>query len=116
MKDFDNLLYELGQLSEYAKEYIDSKKKIIQLEATERGTEILSKLISRIVVFMFLIFLVLFGSLTLSIGLSMYFNSLLAGFGIVTGLYLVLIAVVILFRRSLITIPIVNMILKDINQ
>ncbi len=116
MKQFDSLLYAVGQLSEYAKHYINSKKKIIQLDLTERESGILSKIISRIVIFIFIIFLVLFGSLTLSIGLSMYFNSFLAGFGIVTALYLVLIVVVVLFRKVLITNPLINIILKDINQ
>jgi len=113
MKHFNSLLYALGQLSEYAKGYINSKKKIIQLSLTDQVTKILSKIISRIIVFILVFFLILFGSLTISIGLSMYFNSFIAGFGVVTGIYLVLIGLVVIFRRALITNPIINMILKD---
>lgn len=116
MKQFDNLLYTLGQLSEYARHYFESKKQIVMLDIVEKGSQFLSKLISRVIIFIFLIFLLLFGSLTLSIGLSMYFGSFLAGFGIVTGIYLILIGIILVFRRSLITMPIVNMILKDIYQ
>lgn len=116
MKQFDRLLYALGQASEYARHYIENKKKIIQLDLTERATGILSKLISRIIIFIFIIFFTLFASLTLSIGLSMYFNSFLAGFGIVTALYLVLIVLVVIFRKILITHPLINLIVKDINQ
>lgn len=116
MKRYDNLLYALGQFSEYAKEFLLNKKKMLQLDLSERGSKILSKLISRIIIFIFVIFLILFGSLTLSIGLSMHFDSYLAGFGIVTALYLVLIIVVYFFRRILITNPIVNMIIKDIEH
>jgi len=113
MKHFDSILYALGQLSEYVKDFLDNKKKIIQLDLAEKGIQILSKIIGRFVIFFFFIFFLWFGSITLSIGLSIYLNSFLAGFGIVTLLYLVLIGIVIVFRRTLITSPIVNMILKD---
>ncbi len=113
MKHFDSILYALGQLNEYVKDFFHNKKKIIQLDLAEQGVQILSKIIGRFIIFIFFIFFLLFGSITLSIGLSIYFNSFITGFGIVTALYLVLIGVVIVFRRPLITSPIVNMILKD---
>src|SRR5690606_2986671 len=116
MKQFDSLLYALGQLSDYASHYFESKKQTVLLEVAEHGSSFLSKIISRIIIFIFVIFLMLFGSLTLSIGLSMYFGSMWTGFGIVTGIYLVLIAVIVIFRRPLITNPIINMILKDLYQ
>lgn len=116
MKQFDDLLYALGQLSEYANHYFKSKKQVLLLDAAEHGSRFLSKLISRIIIFILVIFVVLFGSITLAIGLSMYFGSLWTGFGIVTLLYLVLIGVIVVFRRVLITNPIINMILKDLYQ
>ncbi|MBY5960177.1 hypothetical protein KUV50_18635 [Membranicola marinus] len=116
MKHFDSLLYALGQLSEYARHYIHGKKQILKLDLTERAAGILSKLISRVVIFIFVIFFILFASLTLAIGLSMYFSSFLAGFGIVSGIYLILIILVIVFRKLLIMRPLIDVILKDINE
>lgn len=116
MRQFDKLLYELGKLSEYASHYFESRKQILLLDAAEQISRFLSKLITRIILVIFLFFVVLFGSITLAIGLSMYFGSLWLGFGIVTGLYLVLIGVVLVFRRALITNPIINMIIKDLYQ
>ncbi len=116
MKQFDDLLYALGQLSVYASKFFESKKQIIMLETAELLSKFLSKLVSRIILAIFAFFVIFFGSLTLAIGLSMYFGSLWIGFGIVTVVYLVLIGVVLVFRRQLITNPIINMILKDLYE
>lgn len=116
MKQFDSLLYTLGQISEHAREYLDNQKSILRLEVAQKTSQFLSRLIGRIIIFIFIIFLILFGSLTLSIGLSIYFNSFLWGFGTVTIIYLLMIWIVYLFRHKLITNPILNMILKDLND
>ncbi|WP_236978541.1 phage holin family protein [Membranihabitans maritimus] len=113
MKQTENILYALGQSSEYIKDYLNSQKNLIKLEFAEHSSKILSKIISRVIALMLVMFAFLFASLTIAIGLSIYLNSFFAGFGIVTASFIILVIVLIVFRNSLITNPVLRLILKD---
>lgn len=113
MKHIDNLLYALGQMSEYGKEYLQNEKEIIILRVSEFAARMISKIVSRLVMVFFFLFLLLFASLTLSFILAKVLGSYIWGFGAVTLLYLLLIILVVVFRRMLITNPILKLILND---
>jgi len=114
MKHIDNLLYALGQMSEYGKEYLRNEKEIIRLGIAGFAARLISKIVSRLMMVVFFIFLLLFASLTLSFVLAKVFDSYVWGFGLVTLLYLLLIFIVVIFRRVLITNPILKLILNDL--
>lgn len=114
MKHIDNLLYALGQMSVYGKEYLLDQKEMIKLEAADRGAKILSRIVSRLLIIIVSFFMVLFASLTLSFGLASYLDSLVLGFGIVAFLYLLFILLVIFLRKRLITNIIFRILFNDI--
>src|SRR5690625_3894206 len=114
MKHIDNLLYALGQMSEYGKEYFQNEKQIIKLRFAEIAAKNLSKIITIFTLVLFTLFLILFGSLTLSFFLASIFDSYIWGFGLVALLYFLFIVVVVVFRQMLITNPIVRIILNEI--
>lgn len=114
MKHIDNLLYALGQMSEYGKEYFRNEKQIIKLSIAEIAAKNLSRIITILTLILFALFLILFGSLTLSFFLASILDSYIWGFGLVALLYLIFIIVVVIFRQALITNPIVRIILHEI--
>ncbi|GAA5220655.1 phage holin family protein [Membranihabitans marinus] len=114
MKESEKLLYNLGQTSEYVKNYVQLQKEIIKLELVEGSSKLLSNIISRLVALMILLFTLLFASLTLAIGLSIALNSFLYGFGLVTIIFVLLAVLLVVKRESLMTAPILRLILKDL--
>src|SRR5690625_6510105 len=101
MKHIDNLLYALGQMGEYGKEYFQNEKQIIKLRFAEIAAKNLSKIITIFTLVLFTLFLILFGSLTLSFFLASIFDSYIWGFGLVALLYFLFIVVVVVFRQML---------------
>ena len=79
-------------------EYLDIRLEVIKLKTFEKTSVIASSLASGLI----LVFLLLFFTLFLFITLGFYFSSLMgiytAGFGIITGFYLVLLLIFLAIR------------------
>jgi len=89
----------LEALTDSLKEYVDTNYELIKLEVIDHSSDIISGLISTLVVGVMLVLFLLFGSLYLAFFLSDLLEINYVGFGIVGGFYL-LVAIIIHFNKE----------------
>jgi hypothetical protein len=99
MEEFQN---KAGNLTDHVGEYIETYSKLIALNATERATGIASVSITSLVLAALTTFVLLFASLCLGWWAGERLDNMPAGFGIVTGIYLVAVILILLFRKKII--------------
>ncbi len=81
--------------------YISDRIALIKLQAAEKLSVTAAAIVSGILLAVFGLFLLAFVSITLGFLLSDWLESYAAGFGIVAGIYLLLIIIIIYFGKSL---------------
>lgn len=113
MQVTEELLENVGETTEYARQFAQKQYDYIRLVVVERTAKVASTLITTIVVTFFIILAVIMLSLTLGFYLGNLFKSYPLGFLVVAGFYCLLALVVHLLRRQLVTNPIIGMIIKD---
>lgn len=95
-------------LYEKAKEYAGISLEIYKLNAVEKSAYIVSELASKFI----LAFFILICFLVFNIGLALYLGEILGkpyyGFFLITGFYLLLTAIIYVFRKSWIKTPVCN--------
>ncbi len=101
------------EVTESVKEYINIQYELLVLKGTEKASNIFSGAISGILITIAGILTLLFLSLGVAFYLSYnFFNDFYPGFLIVGGAYLVVVLLLIGFRKSLLTKPFRNIIIK----
>lgn len=98
---------------EQAQEYVETRLKLLKLEAIDRSTSIIANVVVELVVVISLILTFLFASFTLALFLGDVFNSNWKGFGSVALIYLLL-AVILMVTKKAIERPIVNVIVRKL--
>lgn len=97
--------YNLGEVISFIKndvtELLNIKLQLLKLEAVEKGSKGASFLVYGIIVVGLVFFALLFGFLALGFLFSNWLDSFAGGFALVVALYLVLIILLIAFRRSI---------------
>jgi len=119
----ENIAENVELLYEKAEQYSKTSFKLLQLTTIEKTSDVISSLSVIIVISILFAMFTLF----INIGISLYIGALLKntalGFFIVSGFYFILVIAVFIFRKSLIKIPIDNLIVfkllkeeKDLNS
>lgn len=90
-------------------EYVKDRLLLLKLEAVEKISRVAGSLFAGLLIALFSFFLIMFLSIMLGYFLGELLHHMFWGFGIVAGLYLVLLVVVIVFRKHLFERPIINM-------
>lgn len=119
----ENIAENVELLYEKAEQYSKTSFKLLQLTTIEKTSDVISSLSVIIVISILCAMYTLF----INIGISLYIGALLKntalGFFIVSGFYFILVIAVYIFRKSLIKIPIDNLIVfkllkeeKDLNS
>ena len=103
----------LPPIIDQVKEYLETYIKLKKLEAVEKGTSVLASVVIDVFVIMCLALLFVFVSITLALYLGSVLHSYWQGFGCVAVLYMICIAFVVIFRKSLET-PLINFLLKKL--
>ena len=107
-----NFSYEIGKLIQETKEYLDLKYDIARLDITEKIVVLFS------VFYSFMIFIILvpgifmFLSFALAYYLGLIFGGYHWGFLAVGGLYFIIAIIFLIFRKRLITKPLVRFLSK----
>lgn len=104
----DELLEQLGETYGYVSQLVEKKIDYFKLEAAETSANVMSGVITAVVMLILVLATLLFGLLTLALWLVDVFDSWAAGFGAVAGFLLLLTLLVFLLRRPLITNPAVS--------
>ena len=116
MKQKDQILESAGEAYAYAKVYIKQQLEYYKLEIAERLSLTLSSMITLVMILMVMLLFVLFLSFSLAFFLSDKLGSYSQGFLVVSGVHALVAIVVVLFRRQLITNPILSRIIKTFFQ
>lgn len=114
MKGTEEILENVGETTEYARQYAQKQYDYIRLGIVERTAKVASTLITTLAVTFLVMLVIVMLSLTLGFYLGNLLQSYPLGFLIVAGLYSVIAFVVFMLRRQIITNPIVSMIIKDL--
>jgi hypothetical protein len=93
------------------KEYIETQVKLLKYEAIDKGSAFIADIIADIVQVVFILFAVIFASLTLAFFLSDVLNSLWMGFGAVLLLYILALLMIRIFKKGF-EKPIINAIVR----
>lgn len=100
-------------IADQVKEYLETYVKLARLKAIERGTSIFASIATDLFIILGLAMTGLFASITLALFLGSMLHSNWQGFGCVTFIYIVIIILVVLFRKSLHR-PIVDALIKKL--
>ncbi len=113
IKEVDQILENTGMVTEYSRMYIDKQKRLLKLDIAEKSAKVGSSLITTVALALVVSFLVLFLSVTVAFSLGALWESYALGFLAVTGFYLLVTFVILVFKRNLITNPVLNAIVKN---
>jgi hypothetical protein len=105
-----------AELTDHVGDYLETMYKLTVLNATDKASGIASASITGVVVFILTIFAVLFASVGLGWWLGEKLDSMLAGFVIVAGVYILLIFVILAFHKNHIFPLLRNFIIKKIYE
>lgn len=84
-----------------SKEYIDTRFRLLQLQATERSSRLIASLLVDLIKTVFGLFVLFFLSLALGFYLSELLGSSSLGFLATAGIFVVLIVIISLFEKKL---------------
>ncbi len=99
-------------LFEQLKEYLTTRIELVKIDLIEKSSSIISKIISYILIGFFSIFILIFLSTGLAIYLGSLVNNVAAGFFIVAGIYVLLVILIVLIRKSVFENRLINMMIK----
>ena len=98
-----NLSEHLSALKAEIKEWVEIRAKLLQLQVFEKTANVGSFLIFGIIIINLLFFAFLFAFLALGFLLGKWVNSAAGGFAIICGFYLLILALMFVFRKGIFT-------------
>ncbi|MEQ8705232.1 MAG: phage holin family protein [Phaeodactylibacter sp.] len=112
MKPTDSISEAVGEVYGYSKAYFQQQLEYFKLDMAERVSRSLSLGITIFVLAQLFLMIMLFASLALGIYLGERFGSYTQAFLVISGGYAVLTLFMLIFRRLIITNPILSRIIK----
>lgn len=114
MKYSEEILENAGETVEYARQYAQQQVEYFRLEVAERLSKAMATVVTTVAVVLFVTVVLML----LSVAGALYLGSLWAsnalGFLFVAGIYLVAMIIFLIFRRQLVTNPVLTFILKSV--
>lgn len=93
-------------------EYVQDRLLLLKLEAIEKSSRLIATMISGLLIAMFALLIIIFISIMAGYLFGALIHHVYWGFGIVAGIYIILLVVVIMLRKRLIEKHVVNMIIE----
>ena len=102
----------IGALFETASDYLETRVDLLKLKAVSKSSDMLSSIVSKLVILIIFIF----GFFILNIGLSIWIGTAMGevwyGFIIIAGFYILLGLLLIIFKSKWLKDPVNNIIVK----
>ncbi len=108
----EGIIEEIGEGIGYVNEYASQKLTYFKLKAVERAALAGSALITLFLISLLGLFVLGFAGITLGLYLGQYLDSYILGFFSVTGIFLLLLLFIVIFRRQIITNPLVTSLIQ----
>lgn len=106
----------LRAVVEDAREYAKTSVELAKLKGAEKTSTAISNTVVFAALGILTLFILAFGSITLAFALATVLDSLVWGFLIVTGIYVILAAIVWFGKDRLIKLPILNKVIEKMNK
>ncbi|MGX5818153.1 hypothetical protein ACWKWU_08155 [Chitinophaga lutea] len=109
--NFSNYFSETGKV---AREYVETRLDLIKLQAAGKLSKALGLFFSLIMAFLLFFFVVVFLGMVVGFWIGEMTNSYTIGFSCAAGFFIVLLALLLLFRKSLIQRPLANLLAAEL--
>jgi len=103
-------------LTNHIGDYLDTFYKLSVLNVTGKASGIVSAGITSIIIILFIMFALLFACMGIGWWLGERLHNMLAGFGIISAFYLLLIAVIIILRKTFLFPMIRNILIRKVYE
>ncbi|SHM44996.1 hypothetical protein [Chitinophaga sp. CF418] len=110
----DNFSNYFNQTGKVAKEYLETRLDLIKLQAAGKLSKALGLFFSLILAFLLFFFVIVFLGMVLGFWIGEMTNSFTIGFSCSAALFIVLLGILLIFRKSLIQIPLSNMLIREL--
>lgn len=103
----------VNETASLLKEYVEVRIELIKLRAVRMASRTLSILVTAFIITMLSLFILLFLGLTFSAWITALTGSQVAGYVSTAGLYLILLLLVVAFRRPLLQDPMIRVFINE---
>lgn len=110
----DNFSNYFNQTGKVAKEYLETRLDLIKLQAAGKLSKALGLFFSLILAFLLFFFVIVFLGMVLGFWIGEMTNSFTIGFSCSAALFIVLLGILLIFRKPLIQIPLSNLLIKEL--
>ena len=110
----EKIIDQIEELSRNTHDYVNTRIDEVKFELAEKSSALIANLIAGLTIGIMLLFFVLFGSIALAFSLNDWLQNDWSGFLIVAVLYLFIGLFTWLARRTLIQLPVMNSIIKQL--
>lgn len=111
MKDIDYLMESAGETVAYLQNYVEQKVELVKLEAAEKTATTVSSLLTAFIVLLIIGIAVFTGTIAIALFLGGWLENYALAFLIVTVFYIALAVGAYVFRKTIITNPIVSIVI-----
>lgn len=105
---------QLERLYQRVENYAKTSVVLYKLNAVDKTADVVSTLASRVIIAVLLTLCTLFLSIALGLYLGKVFGDTYLGFLVVSGLYLIVLGIILLFKRKVIIDPVSNEIIATL--
>jgi hypothetical protein len=116
MEDLKTIKSTAESLTDHVTDYIETYVKLAVVNATQKGTGIAAISLTGILLTAFLVFMLFFSGIGLSIWVGEAMNNMKAGFFIVSGFYMVLGLIIYAFRKKIVFPLVRNTIIRKVYE
>ena len=108
-----NLFVKAEELTDHVKEYVNNRIAAVKLQAAERMSKLLSDMVAIAIIAAIMLVFVIFLSLGIAYGLGEWLGELYVGFLVVAGFWLFVALLIWANKESLLRLPIMDKMLKE---
>ncbi|PSL35583.1 hypothetical protein [Chitinophaga ginsengisoli] len=110
----DNFSNYFNQTGKVAREYLETRLDLIKLQAAGKLSKALGLFFSLILAFLLFFFVIVFLGMVLGFWIGEMTNSFTIGFSCSAALFIVLLGILLIFRKPLIQVPLSNMLIREL--
>lgn len=111
----DNFRDYLSGTKDLLKDYLEARMELTRLQAVEKLSRALGLFFTLILAFLLFFFVIIFLGMVLAYWIAGH-NSFTLGFAVTTLVFVVLLGMVLLFRKKLIERPLANLLIRELNE
>ncbi|GJM32225.1 MAG: hypothetical protein DHS20C18_12260 [Saprospiraceae bacterium] len=114
MKQEEEILQSAGEVVEFARQYTNDQLKLLKLELAENTSKLIASLATSLAIIFIGMIVVFFLTVSLALIIGTWLDSNAAGFALVAAVYLIMGILLNIFKKSLLTEPILTVVIRQL--